>query len=306
MLDAAQLASAYLATASTDANGGEVVLGTSADPVEILGPALVRMIDRAQAAWPSILLDPVAFVRHVAGHMRDRDGSASALDRLPAGDLFLAFACASGDAVALAEFDAKYLRGIASNVARIDSSPSFIDEVRQRVRERLLVRTERSPRIADYAGSGTLLGWLQVAATRVALNLKQREGRLESPLDEDTTQLIVNVLDSELRLIHERFHAMFRVAFRESVQSLSSRDRLVISLHYCDALSLEAIGRMHQVNRSTVSRWLATARAQVLDSTRAKLRECLQIDSVELDSVLRAAASQIEVSFNALHSRADT
>ena len=52
-------------------------------------------------------------------------------------------------------------------MARIDSSSQFVDEVKQGLRERLLVGPP--PRIAEYSGSGPLGGWLRVVSVRLAI-----------------------------------------------------------------------------------------------------------------------------------------
>jgi RNA polymerase sigma-70 factor (ECF subfamily) len=49
-----------------------------------------------------------------------------------------------------------------------DASATFVDDVRQALRVRLLVEAGGRARLADYAGRGPLRGWIGVAAARVA------------------------------------------------------------------------------------------------------------------------------------------
>src|SRR5947209_904462 len=62
-------------------------------------------------------------------------------------------------------------------VARVGREPSFVEEVRQTVREKLLVAAaDAPPRIVEYTGRGALAAWLRIIAVRAALNLRRRRG----------------------------------------------------------------------------------------------------------------------------------
>src|SRR5436309_9252301 len=76
---------------------------------ERLEDALSEAVARGRAAWPQLALDVDGFVAHVAMRVpADRDLEA-ALAGLHAGDLYLAYRCVSGDAEALAAFEAAQL-----------------------------------------------------------------------------------------------------------------------------------------------------------------------------------------------------
>src|SRR5262249_27085192 len=76
---------------------------------------------------------------------------------------------------------------------------SILDEVKQVVRERLLVGTSgRGARITDYAGEGTLLTWVRVVALRAAATIRrgaqrrsarEHEALLDTPLSIDDPDL---------------------------------------------------------------------------------------------------------------------
>jgi RNA polymerase sigma-70 factor (ECF subfamily) len=143
--------------------------------------ALNVSLKAAQQAWPSVALDVDAFVAYLADRM-PRDGKVTEFLRtLHIADLYLACGCASQLPAAIAAFERTHLAPVAAIIRRIDSSSDFVDEVRQRLRERLLVGTHR--RISDYAGTGPLAAWVGVAATRLALNTRrerQREAAAET------------------------------------------------------------------------------------------------------------------------------
>jgi hypothetical protein len=55
------------------------------------------------------------------------------------------------------------------------------------------------------------------------------------------------------------------------------------------------MARMHGVSTRTVQRWIADARAAVLDGARRLLSETLNVDPAELDGLMRLAQSQLHV-----------
>src|SRR5687767_7886006 len=103
-------------------------------------------------------------------------------------DLALAQACAAGDAAALRRFDDEILRPAVQAVRTIDAAPAFVDEVRQRLRAKLLVgdgTADGVAQIRQYAGRGALRGWVGVAAVRTALMMKRSVQRKREVSDDD-------------------------------------------------------------------------------------------------------------------------
>ena len=98
----------------------------------------------------------------------------------------------------------------------------------------------------------------------------------------------------------ERFRAEFRRAFGEAVQSLGSRQRSAMRLHIADGVSLEVVAAAFGVHRATVVRWLATSKVTVLERTRQNLSKLLGQSEQEVDSILRAARSHIDVSLGSV------
>ena len=70
----------------------------------------------------------------------------------------------------------------------------------------------------------------------------------------------------------------------------------MLRLQGLDGLSLEAIGEVYGVNKSTVSRWLARVHEVLLERTRSELGLRLTLDSAQLDSLFRAMRSSMELS----------
>src|SRR4051812_18342294 len=121
---------------------------------DALEPRLESIVATAKRSWLEITLDERDFCAHLAksvGHLDD----LSTLEALHVGDLFLACACARGNHAALRIFNEQFLSSIDRSVAKVDGSAHFADEVRQNVREELLVAPQgRPPKIAAYSGRG--------------------------------------------------------------------------------------------------------------------------------------------------------
>jgi RNA polymerase sigma-70 factor (ECF subfamily) len=255
---------------------------------DLLARELHAICALALASTPEIAESVPAFVRHLAG--RSRDGHPPAREH--AADLALAFACAGGIASALARLDLILTSNVARAVARFDSSPAFADLVAQELRQRLLMGA--SPRIGDYAGRGSLAGWLRTAAVRAALNL--RRGQAERAHDRLASGLCEARDGPEVSLLRARYHGDFEDAVRTALRRLGSRERAVLSLNVRDGLSCDRIAALYGVGRSTVKRWLATAREELAREAKRELRDRLGLSSAEYESLAAGVRSAVEVS----------
>jgi RNA polymerase sigma-70 factor (ECF subfamily) len=204
--------------------------------------------------------------------------------------LRLAAAALSGDASAVAELDRLVRSEVRRAVTPLDASGVLVDEVMQLMRERLLVERK----LADFSGDGSLAGWLRAVAVRVALNA--RRATAKEQLVSALPDAPLADPDPELALLRARHREAFRAAFAEALQVLSPRDRTLLRLTSLDGLSLARVGQMYGKDASTVSRWLAASREVLLQRTRATLAQSLKLTDSALESVMRAADSELHVS----------
>jgi RNA polymerase sigma-70 factor (ECF subfamily) len=242
--------------------------------------------------WPQIHVDVRAFLSHIGHLLSTSDDPCGDLMEIHPADLYLAFACLSGDREALTIFEHDYVRDVRFVPGhRGDGAP--FDEIRQLVRERLLVQGPDGapPKIASYRGRGPLGAWLRMCAVRIALD--GHRGRTNaSPWDAAAPI----ATDPELGYMKARYAAEFREAFRETLRGLHVRQRMMLRLHFLDGLTTNAIGVLYNVHPGTIANWLKAARRQVLAATRQRLAERLGLDSVDLDSVMGLIMSRIDVS----------
>jgi RNA polymerase sigma-70 factor, ECF subfamily len=262
-------------------------------------------VARAEHAVLELELD--AFAQHVALVLEQAPNQEGAFSELHAGDLFLAAGCLRKNSVALATFEERYLRPLRTFVSEIDSSPARLDELKQLLRERLLVAEVlgATPRIGSYTGRGALGSWVQIAARRLALSSLRGKKTVELPDDDAFDQLLVGT-DPELDYVRLRYAQEFRQAFEASLQELSSHERLLLRLHFIDGASLTRIAGVYKVSQSTISRRLQQARETVGSQMKERLKALLGITGSEFESLLRLVESRFELSLaRALQSEAE-
>jgi RNA polymerase sigma-70 factor (ECF subfamily) len=250
------------------------------------------VIDQARAAWPDLELDEAGFTAHVEERLEGGDAAA-----VHAGDLWLAYGCATSDSHAVAAFDRELLSQTGLLLGRMQPTPQLIDDVRQALREKLLVAAPgERPRIADYAGRGPLLAWVRVAAVRAALDLLRASGARAAGGDVEPDDLARDEASPELDYLKERYRPQFKAAFQSALRGLDSEQRNVLRLHVVEGLNIDEIGALFKVHRSTVARWIAAARQQVLAGARAELRANLGLSAGEFDSLAGVVRSQLDLS----------
>jgi RNA polymerase sigma-70 factor, ECF subfamily len=251
---------------------------------------LTAAAGRARARWPRITLDPDRFATLVGDRLAGDPGAAH-LEQL-----FLARACAGGDPGALAAFEEELGPVIDSALARMSLRSADADEVKQRLREKLFVpAADRPPRIADYAGRGDLRGWVRAAAVRTALNYLRDNRRDGIAGDAELAAVAAPASDPALAHLRDQVRADTDAAFGEARSALADRDRAVLRYHYAEKLTIDQIGAIYGVHKTTAFRWLERARELLVRGAREALERRLKIEGHELDSLVREVASQLDL-----------
>lgn len=260
---------------------------------EDLDRALADLVERGQRAWPGVRIEPLRFARY----LEDRVAGGAALDALHASDLYLACACAGGDEGALQALDDAFFGDCDAALARMDPSPGFADEVKQRARAKLFVHEpERPARIGEYAGRGELRTFLRVVIMREAISLRRTERREAPHPGDGAASEPWETKDPELLHLRRVYADEFGHAFREAVGALTSEERNLVRYHYVERLNIDHIGAIYGIHRVSAARRLTRIRALLVDSTRRRLAERLRLGESELRSVLRLIESQVDIS----------
>jgi RNA polymerase sigma-70 factor, ECF subfamily len=261
---------------------------------------LESMFEAGGTEFPDVHLEAADFMRHIAAIVDDADDVAEhALDALHAIDLYLACACMHGDTEAIATFEREYISTLKAPLRSTGLDAHSTDDVIQRLREQLLVGGDDVPGIATYRGRGQLRSWLRAVAVRQAM--RHFRDRRETHTGDDALANMADLGgDQQLGPWKQQYAAAFRQAFTESIMELSDHDRVLLRQHYLDQLTIDALAKLHKVHRSNAARWVAAARAALLDGVRERMRKQLAIGASELDSALRLARSQLDVSIHRL------
>jgi len=256
---------------------------------------LAALCDEAAAAWPGVVVDKseviAAFKAKLAG---DDPPPVSAAG---VSELYLALACARGDAAAISAFDRAYLDVVPVALASMKLPAATVEDVRATVRDKLLIAESGPPRIVDYAGRGRLRGLIQVTATRTAIDRIRLEDReAELPADHQ----LAGAGDVELSLIKAQYREAFVAGFTAAVAKLERRDRNLLRLHLLGGVTLEQLAQMYGVHRATVVRWLGAARSALFDATRAHVASTIGAPADELDQMFDLVRSRVELSVERL------
>jgi RNA polymerase sigma-70 factor, ECF subfamily len=254
--------------------------------------ALVEVMARGRNRWPGVVLSAATLAEYVSSQ-----AIPEATLRARADDLFLAAACAVGDATAIGAFEREYLPQVRSYLGRLALSEEMMDEVRQELRVKLLV--ERPPRIANYRGTGPLGAWVRVATVRIALDLLQAAQR-HGPARSDDEALAARVADEvvvpETELARARVRPLLEEAVEKAIVSLADRDKAILRFHYVEGLNVDAIGAIYRVHRATVARWLADIRQRLLRAVQDRLAVNVRMSASEFRSLVGAVQEELRLS----------
>jgi RNA polymerase sigma-70 factor (ECF subfamily) len=268
-------------------------------PAPLPAPLIEEMLRQAHAAWPELIVPDDEFIAYVAARLP----AGVSLPNLSSCDLYLALACAHGDARAIAAFEHHCIDAVDGTLARLGADGDIVSEVKQRLRYTLLVGDRKPPAITGFSGRGNLRGWVRVIAVREALALMRppRQGAaLEQTLLEER---VLPADDPELSFLKGTYRQAFKSAFAAALGQLSDRDRTLLKQQLLDGLSIDELGALYRVHRATAARWLEQARHHLVDDTLATMRSQLQVRPEELDSILRLIRSQLDMSLNGLEPR---
>jgi RNA polymerase sigma-70 factor (ECF subfamily) len=211
-----------------------------------------------------------------------------------AADLFLAYACAQRDPAALQRFEATILSRVDVYVGNLTMSSLSLDEIRQRVRVKLL--TGDPPAIAWYRGRGPLGAWVRVTTVRLALNLLA-EADVATSSDADLLEMTAPLDDSpDLAAARRLYRQRFQAALEAALSGLSARDKTLLRLHVIEALNVDAIGKIYRVHRATAARWLVAIRSRIFQSLRKDLGLQRMASSSEVRSLAGLLRDEIHLS----------
>lgn len=257
-----------------------------------LEEALAGLVAKGRATWANIPLAEEDFAAFLGRCLPEP--AAAELTALRGDELWLVCAFGRGVPGASEALEQHYLAREAAALSRLGASPSMIEDILQEIRRRLVeMQTQDADRSA-YAGRGSLGGWLRVAAVRM-LN-RRRARRARELLVGSAPALVAPPEDDpEMALLLKTHKAALTAAFREALASLPLRDRGLLRYHFVEGLSIDALGALYRVHRSTAARWIERACRALSERTCDAFRRGISIDEESFQRVVGLIESQIGI-----------
>lgn len=253
---------------------------------------LSALVAAGREAWPKLTIEPEAFIAHLERHAGSATSREAFLEKVHAGDLYLACGVALQDPTALAYFEEHFMARVPEYVLRVRVGRDVIDEVQQKLREVLIMNRK----IAEYSGKGALGGWLRVTAVRTALNQLRSSGDTAELSNEEPSV----AADPELAYVKDRAQHLLSDAFQRVLSGLDPKERTILRLHYIEGLTMDQLARLYQTPRSTIARRVTEVRQQILAATESLLVSERRLSPSAVASVIRAARSQLHVTISRL------
>ena len=262
---------------------------------------LVERIQQALDRWGPLGHAPEIFLEDLVHRSPEDVELGQWLGSLQLADLFLASACTYGNKEAIDAFEAAYFGEVDAALLDVKVPAHQIDEIKQILRERFFVgKGERPPGVAGYSGRGTLRAWVRISAMREVYRLDGAQKRWVQLEEEGLAHVAAPDDDPELGFLKKRYRAAFKEAFGDAMAELTPRQRNLLRHSYIDNMSIDQIGQLYGVHRSTAARWLVQTRELLLEATRRALHSRLDLNSDESRDLFQLIESRLDVSIRTL------
>ena len=157
--------------------------------------------------------------------------------------------------------------------------------------EKLLVGPP--PKLAQYTGKGPLAGWVRVVAVREALQVLRGTKR---DVASEAEVIGTTAASVDMQLLRDMHGPSFMEAVEEAIGRLTADQRAILRFHAKNGLSIDQIAPMLGIHRATAARRLEKARADVLEHTKAVLRERHGLSDSEARSLCLALGGELDMS----------
>jgi RNA polymerase sigma-70 factor (ECF subfamily) len=260
---------------------------------------LPSLFDGARQAWPSLYLDPLVFLAYLASRVPEDMEFSRISSHMQLGEVYLTCACRENVHGAVDLFEATYGESINSALRPLNLAPDNFAEVRQSLRHRLFLGGESSgPAIDKYSGVGSLRAWVCVVAVREAIALFRQQDRQKTMDERALVDMPALEADPELAHMKSIYREEFRTAFSSAMASLGAKDRTLLRQTYIDGLTIDQLGQIYRVHRSTAARRVERVRDILLAATQEHLMNQLSLSQEDVESMIRLINSQIDISIH--------
>jgi RNA polymerase sigma-70 factor (ECF subfamily) len=272
----------------------ESVLGPIDDPQHLVDTVEKLMEDAGKTHSYDVPMED--FVRHLANVVDHGANEQGPSETLRGADLYLAFAAARGVKAAVADFERLLERAAPPALARLKLDPARREEVLQRARIRLAVGDgKNSPKLLSYGGRGALEAWVRVVLVRIAYNfLDERAERRDIP-ESDALAFAAASGSIETDVLVHQHAARLHEAVGAAMRELPPRDLAILRFYMVEDLTIDELGKIYDVDRSTAARWVRRSREKLADLVRSGFCRSAGVDESEFFSIVRALPSYLDL-----------
>jgi RNA polymerase sigma-70 factor (ECF subfamily) len=258
--------------------------------------ALIAAIETAhraaREAWPGIDVDLARFETELRRRLGD---AVTDLTKVSTSDVYLAIACLDGDPAAIGHLERDFLQAVQFAARRLRATDAMVADVQGHLRRILFTaEPERGAALAAFTGRARLRDYLRVVASRELVRTINR-ARREVPIEPLLERLRLEN-EPEIALLKNRHGAELSVALRDALARLDERQRALLRYSVVEGASIDRIGEMYGVSRSSAARWVAAARDALVQHMRDEVAVRLAIPIEDVDSVVRVVRSRIDIS----------
>ncbi|HWO09293.1 MAG TPA: sigma-70 family RNA polymerase sigma factor [Polyangiaceae bacterium] len=198
-------------------------------------------------------------------------------------------ACSQGCESACRALEARYFSALRAFLGAFDARQEVVDELLQRVRFRLLVGP--NPRIRTYRGKGSLQAWLRKVAQAVAVDaLRTNIGRERQTQRVEQDAAYAELVHSapppppDEHADRERYGQAVLHALSQAMHALSSDRRRLLYNYYVAGMSIDQLGSLYRIDRSTAARRVGRVVQELQRTLRGELvRRLGSLTAGELD-----------------------
>jgi len=256
------------------------------------GDSPTSAFDRARRAFPGVVLDE----GRLAGFLAERGLDGATLDEDRLRDCFVVCAALHGAPGGVAALESHLAGPLRAALRKTRISADEADDVLQKLWSTLLIDDGQGhgQRLAAWQGQGDLLAYVRVSAVRLALKLRRASSKEQPQGDERLLEERTDALTPELAYMKESYRASFRVAFQAALDSLPSRDQLLLRQQVLDGLTVDELGALHGVHRATVARWIASARETLIARARRRFFAEVALPPEEGEGLMSLVQSRLD------------
>lgn len=259
---------------------------------------LAGLYESARAAHPDFEVPPGEFLPYVAARLSSTSQTSpeAQLSELRAADLYLACACLRNKAAALTALKELCRLEARTALQRISVPLFSAEDVQQEILVRLLAHDAAGtpPKLAQYAGTGSLRAWVRIVAAREVLMLLRKTR--QQPTDKLGEIFTERTSTPELDYLKQRYRREFQEALAAALQQLSPRQRNLLRYHLIHRFSIDDIAGLYHISRATAARWLEKSRSELFTATRDRMMKELRVPAAGFDSILRLIHSELDIS----------